>query len=604
MEAGGRGVGRLPTRSETPRDYQWRLEDLFASDAEWETEYDSLRKSLLQAEEYRGQLGTSAQKLLDALRWQDAVDERLGRVYAYARMRKDEDTTNTRYQELSSRAQTLAIQASSAFAFMNPEILGIAEDVLQRFLDSSVDLQLYRHTLEDLLRQKPHVLPEAEEQLLAQFSEIAQGPSSIFGMLNDADIVFPNITDEQGQEVQVTKGRYISLVESRDRRVRRDAFQALYSSYIKQRNTLAAILHASVKKDCLYARVRNYNSALEAALDDDNMPISVYDNLIQVIRRNLPLMHRYVALRKRLLGLDELHMYDLFTPLVAELEFKVPFGKAKSMVLEAVDRLGSEYRAIVEKGLASAWIDVYENVGKTSGAYSWGVYGVHPFVLLNWQDTLDNVFTLAHEMGHALHSYFSNQAQPYVYSGYSIFLAEIASTLNENLLTQRLLGELSQRQQRIYLISHHLDQFRTTVYRQTMFAEFEKIIHTKVEAGEPLTADNLSGIYRGLNRDYYGDDIVLDPEIDIEWARIPHFYRSFYVYKYATGFSAATALAKQIREEGEPAIERYLRFLASGSSDYPLALLQAAGVDMSTPEPLDQALGVFAALLDELDALT
>lgn len=603
MEATNMGAGRLPTRAEVSPEYKWRLEDIFPSDSAWEAEYNRTKELLSQVSAFRGRLGTSADQLLAALELQDEVDETLTRVYAYARMRRDEDTTNTRYQELSSRAQTLATQSYSAFSFMNPEILAIPEDVLRGFLDENVGLQLYRQALEDLLRQKPHVLPAEQELLLAQFSDIAQGPSTIFGMLNDADIEFPSIVDENGNEVQVTKGRYIRLVESTDRRVRRDALKALYSSYVKQRNTLAATLHASVKKDCLYARVRHYDSALHAALDGDNMPLSVYDNLIAAIRSNIHLMHRYVALRKRILGLDELHMYDLYTPLVPEIKFRAPYDQAKSTIIEGVQPLGEEYVNVLRQGLESAWIDVCENAGKTAGAYSWGIYGVHPFVLLNWQDTLDNVFTLAHEMGHALHSHFSHREQPYVYSSYSIFLAEIASTLSENLLTQHLLRTLTKDQERMYVINHHLDQFRTTVYRQTMFAEFEKIIHAKVEADEPLTADNLCEIYRNLNRDYYGEEIFLDPEIDMEWARIPHFYRSFYVYKYATGFSAATALTKQIQDEGQPAVDRYLRFLASGSSDYPLNILQTAGVDMSKPDPVNQALSVFESLLDELEAL-
>ncbi len=496
----------------------------------------------------------------------------------------------------------MVTQAYSALAFFNPEILAIPTQTLDAFLEENADLQVYRHVIDDLVRQKPHVLSETEEELLARFTEIAQSPANIFEMINDADIRFGTVTDEDGRQIELTKGRYIRLMESRDRRVRREAFQALYASYIGQRNTLAATLYASVKKDCLYARLRHYDSSLHAALDDDNISVAVYDNLLTSVQNHLDLMHRYVSLRKRMLGVDQLHMYDLYTPLVPEVDMEFSYRQAQEIVKTAMAPLGADYVGILNTAFNSAWIDVYENAGKTSGAYSWGVYGVHPYVLLNFQETLDDVFTLAHEMGHALHSYYSAKRQPFVYASYSIFLAEIASTLNENLVAQHLLQTLQDPQQRLYIVNHILEQFRTTVYRQTMFAEFERMIHSRVEAGEVLTSDSLCAIYRDLNRKYYGDEIVLDPEIDMEWARIPHFYRSFYVYKYATGYSAAMALAKQIREDGSPAVSRYLEFLSGGSSDYPLEILKAAGVDMNTPDPIDQALSVFASLLDQLKA--
>ncbi|HHT27655.1 MAG TPA: oligoendopeptidase F [Firmicutes bacterium] len=602
MDATNENNGRLPKRHELPAEYKWRLEDMFATDAAWEAEFNAIKELLGEVDQYRGNLGKNAETLLRCLQLQDTIYEKLGRVYAYARMRKDEDNTNPLYQELHGRTLTLDVQASSALAFMNPEILAIPGETLEQFMQHP-ELKVYKHALSDLLRQKPHVLPQAEEELLARFSEITQAPAQIFSMLNDADIRFPKITDENGVEIELTKARFTRLMESKDRRVRQDAFQGLYSSYIAQRHTIGATLSSSIRKDCVYAGVRHYNSALESALDADNMPMAVYDNLISAVRSHVPLMSRYVELRKRMLGVDELHMYDLYVPLIPEADIRMSYEEAKETVAEAMAPLGDEYVTQLKRGLNSSWIDVYENEGKTSGAYSWGVYGTHPFVLLNWQDTLDNVFTLAHEMGHAMHSYFSTSAQPFVYYQSSIFLAEIASTLNENLLTQYLLEKLTDKHQKMYLINHHLDQFRGTVYRQTMFAEFEKIIHAKVEAGEPLTADNLSQIYRQLVYDYFGDGIVIDPEIEMEWARIPHFYRPFYVYKYATGYSAATTLCKQINEQGKPAVERYLRFLASGSSDYPLNILKAAGVDMTRPEPVRQALEVFGSLLDELEAM-
>jgi oligoendopeptidase F len=599
----GKGKKRLPKRSEIPDDYKWRLENLFATDELWEEEFNRIKSLLPQTEQYKGRLGENAALLLQALKLEDEINRSVHKVYVYARMRKDEDNTCAQYQALSDRAQTLATQARSALAFINPEILAIPEEKLNAFLSENNELQLYRHAINDLLRQKPHVLSPAEEELLAETADLAQAPANIFSMINNADIKFPTIIDENGDEIEVTKGRYIQLIESKDRRVRHDAFKALYSSYEKQKNTLAATLHSSVKRDCFYARIRKYPSALAAALDEDNIPTEVYTNLIEAVRSHLPLMHRYLALRKQALGLDELHMYDIYTPLVPPAQAKIPYVTAREKVIAGLQPLGADYIAVLEKGLSSAWVDVYENEGKTSGAYSWGTYGSHPYVLLNYQETLDNVFTLAHEMGHALHSYYSNQKQPFVYAGYSIFLAEVASTVNENLLLHHLLQHTEERTQRLYLINHHLESFRTTVFRQTMFAEFEKTIHEAVENGLPLTADYLCGTYLQLNRDYYGKEVVSDPEIAMEWARIPHFYNAFYVYKYATGFSAATAIAMQILNDGSDAVRRYLDFLSAGSSDYPLVLLRRAGVDMSKPEPVQAALRLFAALLTQLEEL-
>lgn len=593
----------IPKRSDISVEYKWRLEDMFATDDDWEAAYTHVQAQLAQTAQCKGQLAKSASTLLSALRLQDSVEQELEKVYVYARMRKDEDNTRSIYQGLSDKAQSLVTQVRSAFAFMNPEILAIPIETLQHFIATEKGLQLYRHALADLLRQKPHVLTPAEEMLIAQISEVAQAPATIFTMINDADMKYPIITDENGNQVEVTKGRYSQLLESKDRRVRQDAFNALYSSYEKQRNTLAATLNASVKNDCTYARIRKYESALHSALDGDNLPLNVYDNLIKAVHDNLHYMHRYVALRQKLLNLPELHMYDIYTPLVPAVEFNIPYTEAQNLVVNAISVLGSEYTTLLKQGLHSAWVDVYENEGKTSGAYSWGAFGIHPYVLLNYQDTLDNAFTLAHELGHSMHTYYSSNNQPYVYAGYTLFLAEVASTLNENLLMHYLLKQTTDRQKRMYLINHQMEGFRTTVYRQTMFAEFEKIIHNTVEQGEPLTADYLCQVYRQLNRDYYGESIVLDTQIDMEWARIPHFYRAFYVYKYATGYSAATALAMQVLQDGAPAVERYLHFLAAGCSDYPLPLLQAAGVDMSTPAPVESALHLFGDLLQELEEL-
>lgn len=592
----------LPLRQELPEEETWRLEDLFPDDGAWEREFREVQERLPEVGAYRGRVLESAETLLAVLRLEDELSLKLERLYAYSHMRKDEDTTNATYQALADRAQALAAQVGSAFAFVVPEILAGDPAAVQRYLSENRDLELYRHKLEEILRRKPHVLSAAEEQLLAQVSEIAQGPGTIFTMIDNADLKLPTVRDEEGREVELTKGRYNRFLESRDRRVRKEAFEALYAAYKERLNTLAATYHASVKKDVFYARVRKYGSSLEAALDEDRVPVEVYTNLIAAVRESLPALHRYLRLRKRVLGLDELHLYDLYVPLVPEVRTEISFEEAKRLVADGLRPLGEEYGRVLQEAFSSRWIDVRENRGKRGGAYSWGAYGTHPYVLLNWHPDMDNVFTLAHEMGHAMHSYFTYRHQPYVYGNYSIFVAEVASTCNEALLLHHLLEKGPEESMRRYLLNHYLEQFRTTVFRQVMFAEFEKMTHEAVEAGRALTAEWLCEQYRRLNEEYYGAEAVIDEQIAWEWARIPHFYTAFYVYKYATGFSAATALARRILEEGEPAVGRYLDFLSAGSSDYPLEVLARAGVDMRSPEPVRRALQVFEKTLEELEA--
>lgn len=518
-------------------------------------------------------------------------------------MRKDENNANPKYQGMKDRAQGLMVRLGEAVSFIQPEILAIDNKMLSDYLNQEPGLGLYKFLLEEIARMKEHTLSAREEEIIAMSGELGEAPKSIFSMLNNADIKFPEIIDEDGDKVPITHGSYINFMESDDRRVRKDAFKGLYHTYGKQRNTLAALLNASVKKDVFYARVHKYPSALEASLYADNVPISVYNNLIETVRSHLDIFYRYVALRKKLLAVPELHMYDIYAPLVKEVKTRVPYEEAVRMVEKGLAPLGETYLSDLRKGLNSHWVDVMENEGKTPGAYSWGAYGTHPYVLLNYQNNLDNVFTLAHEMGHSLHSYYSWQTQPYVYSYYRIFVAEVASTVNETLLTRYLLENAPDEKQKMYLINHYLEEFRGTVFRQTMFAEFEKIIHEKVEKGEPLTTDVLCEIYYGLNKDYYGPDMVVDEEISLEWARIPHFYNAFYVYKYATGFSAASALAQSILEEGQPAVDRYMEFLKSGGSDYPINLLKKAGVDMNEPKPVIQALKVFEEMLKEMEKI-
>ncbi|MFO7265789.1 MAG: oligoendopeptidase F [Limnochordales bacterium] len=590
-------------RSEIPEKYRWRLEDIYATDEAWEADFRAVQSVLPRFESYKGRLGESPATLAECLNLRFETEERFMRLLVYAYTRRDEDSTNPKYQAIHDRAQRLGIQLSTAVSFIEPELLQLPQERLEQYM-AAEELKLYRHYLDDLLRHKPHTLSPQEEAILAAAGELALAPSNVFGMFNDADLKFPFIKDEQGREVEVTHGRYLRLMESRDRRVRHDAFKALHGTYYKWRNTIAATYAASVRKDVFYAKIRKFESSLHAALHEDNVPVEVYTNLIDAVHSRLDLLHRYVRLRKKLLGVDELHMYDLYVPLVPEVEFNIPYEEAAEKMLAGLAPLGEEYVRVVRHGLENRWVDVYENEGKRSGAYSTSAYGVHPYILMNYENNLDNLFTLAHEFGHAMHSYLADGTQPYVYSQPTIFVAEVASTLNENLLFHYLIKTTESPEQRRYLINNFLDTIRGTVFRQVKFAEFEKLTHERVESGEALTADWMSEQYYNLVKQYYGPDIVADEEIAIEWARIPHFYRAFYVYKYATGFAAATALANAILKEGEPAVQRYLEMLRRGGSDYPLNLLKDAGVDMTTPEPILQVMNVFEELLNELEALS
>jgi len=518
-------------------------------------------------------------------------------------MRRDEDNRNPFYQALTDRAGALAVKVSSAASFVVPELLAMPEGRLKEFRVMSEKMDLYNHALEDILRKKEHILSSVEEKLLAEVGELAEAPGAIFSMANNADLKFPSIVDESGHSVELTKGNYIQFMENHDQGIRKTAFETLYHTYEKQKNTWAATLNSSIKSDVFFAKARKYPSAIEASLDDDRVPLKVYDSLIDTVHEFLPQMHRYVQLRKKALKLNELHMYDIYVPIVPETTMAITYEEAKNMLIDGLKPLGQDYLKILEEGFQKKWIDVYENEGKTSGAYSWGTYRSHPYVLLNHQDTLDSMFTLAHEMGHSLHTFFSNREQPHLYAGYKIFVAEVASTLNEALVMEHLLEITKDAKTLAYLINHYLEQFRGTIFRQTMFAEFERKTHSVVEEGGALTADALSEIYRDLNAIYYGSEVILDPEIALEWARIPHFYNAFYVYKYATGFSAATAFARAILDEGEPAVARYLEFLSGGSSDYPIELLRKAGVDMETPVPVRNALQVFTGLVERLEIL-
>lgn len=595
---------RIKRREEIDDCYKWKLEDIYENEQLWEQDFTALQQMIPEIEKYQGRLGASSAELLQALKLSEQIERKTEKLYVYAKMRRDENNAEPRYQTLFDRIENLAVQVGSASSYIVPEITSISEEKLKAFMDEMGELKVYQHFFQELIRRRQHVLSQEEERLLAMSSDLSVAPGNIFSMLNNADIKFPVIKDEDGKEIELTKGRYGRFMESQDRRVRKEAFEGLYGTYSRLKNTLAATLSSAVKKDVFYARCRKYAGALEAALDQDNVPPQVYHQLIETVHNNLPHMYQYLEIRKKLLGLDELHMYDIYVPMVKDYKMEISFEEAKKTVVKALQPLGSEYLDKLQEGMESGWIDVYENEGKTSGAYSWGAYDTHPYVLLNYDNKLDDMFTLAHEMGHALHSYYSHQAQPHVYSQYSIFVAEVASTVNESLLIDYLLAQSERKEEKMYLLNHYLEQFRGTVYRQTMFAEFEKIIHEMVEQGAPLTPDSLNRIYRELNELYYGPDVVIDKEIEYEWARIPHFYSGFYVYKYATGFSAATALKQKILNEGQPAVERYLEFLKGGGSNYPIELLKKAGVDLTSPLPVQEALQYFGRLVEEMGEIS
>lgn len=580
---------------------QWRLEDIYASQDEWDKDYKEVKQDIEEIKKFKGKLADKS-SLKACFELEDELSIKLEKLYAYSHMKHHQDTGVGQYQALSDKAKRLSVEAGEASSFMTPEILSLPEETLKGWINDP-ELEIYRRTLEEMLRQKPHVLNQSEEAIMAQVGNISQAPGTIFGMLNNADLRFPKVKDANGEEKELTHGNYIQFLESPQREVREDAFHKMYETYKKQKNTLAATLNANINKNIFYSKVRKYPSALEMSLQHDNIPQDVYTNLIDTIHQALPLLHRYMKLRQELLQVDELHMFDLFAPLVDEADMEIDYEEAKQTVKQSLQPLGANYLQILQEGYDNGWIDVYENEGKRSGAYSWGAYSVHPYVLLNHKDNLNSMFTLTHEMGHAIHSYLSDQQLPYRNAQYTIFLAEVASTLNEALLMDHLLHNTKDAKQKLYLLTYYADQFRTTVFRQTMFAEFEKIVHERTEAGESLTPDDFSNIYYDLNRKYHGKGMNVDQEIEIEWARIPHFYSSFYVYKYATGFSAATSFAKQIIDEGEPAVERYLGFLKSGGSDFSIEILKKAGVDMSSPEPIQQAMSVFEDVLKQMEEL-
>lgn len=593
----------LPKRSEVKEEYTWNLSDMYASKEAWEQDLAEINAVTAEIEKREGTVAASAENLLFVLEQMAKAEQKLELAFNYAERLYDQDQNNSEHQAMSQKMFALYTNYSSRTAFVVPEILAADMTMLEEYIKENGELELYRKQIEEIQRRKAHSLSTELEKMAAMTGEMAQTPSQVFSVLANADLRFPEIEDENGEKFRLTNGNFVPTEESADRRVRKDAFEAYYSVFKQFANTLAGLYSGQLKQQIFYAKARKYASTLEAAVDANNVPAKVYHNLIDTVNKNLDKMHRYVSIRKKCLGVDELHMYDIYTPMIADAARKIPFEEAKETVLKALAPLGEEYVAKVREGFENRWIDVYENEGKRSGAYSAGAFGVHPYVLLNHNDTLDNMFTLAHEMGHAMHSYYSNENQPYIYSQYKIFVAEVASTCNEVLLMQYLLSNTTDKKERAYLLNHYLDSFKGTLYRQTMFAEFEMQTNRMAEEGESITSDGLSKLYHELNQKYYGPDMVSDPQIAYEWARIPHFYYNFYVYQYATGFSAAVALATGILNEGAPAVERYKKFLSGGCSQSPVELLKIAGVNMEEPKAVQDALDVFGKVLDEMETL-
>ncbi len=593
----------LLKRSEVKVEDTWDLSALFASIEEWEATLAEIEKLTEEVAAMEHHVADSAKQLCTLLDKDCETDLKLSLCFSYASRLFDQDQSNTKHQAMSAKVMSIYAKYAAKTAFIKPEILEISAETLESFYKELPELELYRKAIDEIVRIKPHSLSAEMEKLVALTSEMSEGPSDTYSIFNNADIKFPETTDENGETVRLTHGRFIALLESANREVRENAFKKYYSTYEQFLNTIASLYNNQVKQQIFHATTRNYNSTLEAAVDHNNVSPDVYKNLVATINENLDKMHHYVQLRKKCLGVDELHMYDIYTPMIPDMAKEIPFEEAKETVLKALAPLGEDYVAKVREGFENRWIDVYENEGKRSGAYSAGAYGAHPYVLLNYNGTLDNMFTLAHEMGHAMHSYYSNENQPFVYSQYKIFVAEVASTCNEILLMEYLLKNTTDKKERAYLLNHYLDSFKGTVFRQTQFAEFEMRTNAMVEAGENLNAENLCALYLELNQKYYGPDMISDKEISYEWARIPHFYYNFYVYQYATGFTSAVAIAHNILKEGAPAVERYKKFLSGGCSDAPVELLKIAGVNLETPAPIQSALDVMEEILNEMETL-
>ena len=586
-------------RSTIENKFKWTIDEMYPNEESIEKDIQKVKELIEEVKKYKGILADSEENLFKALNISEETSRILQNLYVYTHMKSHEDTRINKNQGNATKTDMLSTELSMATSYMVPEIIAMDSEKLENYLKTE-KLSHYKKYVDDILRLKPHTLNEREEELLAAVADLSGVPENVYDMLSFADLKFPEIEDENGEKVRVTHSNFSLFLKSKDARVRKDAFEAMYGVYGQYKNTFASTLYGGIKSEIFYAKTRKYESALQGSLFQDNVSVNVYNNLIDAVHENLDTLNEYIDLKKKFLGLDKINMYDLYVPLTENFDMEIPYEKAQEIILEALKPLGEEYLENVKKAFAEGWIDVYGNEGKQGGAYSWGSYDSKSYILMSYKDDLNSLFTLIHEMGHSMHSFYSKNNQPYLYSGYKIFVAEVASTLNELLLINYLLKNAKSKEERVYLLNYYLEQFRTTVYRQTMFAEFEKICHGKVEEGEPLTAEDFNNIYYDLNKKYYGESCEVNEEIALEWARIPHFYSNFYVYKYATGFSAASALSKQILEEGESAVSRYKEFLKSGGSEFPLDQLRKAGIDMEKKESVDEALHVFKDLVNHL----
>ncbi len=588
------------SRNEIDAKYKWNIELMYSSKEDIEKDMNKVKVYIEEIKGYKGKLEESKENLYQALNISEKASEILQNLYVYTHMKQHEDTRINENQALATKTDMLSTELSTATSFIVPEIISIENSKLEEFLKDE-KLTFYKKYIDEILREKPYTLSEKEEEILAAVSDLSTIPENAYDMLSFADIQFPEIEDEEGKEVKLTHGNFSKFLKSKNNKVRKDAFEAMYSTYDKYKNTFASMLYGGIKGEIFYSKTRKYESALYASLFKDDISTEVYNNLIKAVDENLDSLNKYINLKKKFLQLDEIHTYDLYVPLTRDFDMKIPYEEAKDIILEALKPLGEEYLTLINKAFEESWIDVYENEGKQGGAYSWGSYTSHPYILMNYKDDLNSLFTLIHELGHSMHSYYSKKNQPYLYSGYKIFVAEVASTLNEILLINYLLEKANSKEERVYLLNYYLEQFRTTVYRQTMFAEFEKLTHESVESGNPLTAKEFTEIYYDLNKKYYGEATIVDEQIGLEWCRIPHFYSNFYVYKYATGFAAASALSTEILKGRKESLEKYIEFLKSGGSDYPLNQLRSAGIDMEKKESVEKALQVFRELVDELE---
>ncbi|CEN85676.1 oligoendopeptidase F [Paeniclostridium sordellii] len=580
--------------------FKWNIDTMYQSNESIKDDIDKVNSIIEELKSYKGKISSSKENLYKVLSNSEKASRILQNLYVYTHMKQHEDTRNNENQARATKAEMLSTELSMATSYIVPEIIAMDENKLKEYLEDE-KLSFYKKYVDEILRDKPHTLTEKEEEILAGVSDLSTVPENVYEMFSFADLKFPEIKGEDGKDIRITHGNYSTFLKSKDSRVRKDAFEAVYSTYEDYKNTFASTLYGGIKSEIFYSKMRNYKSAIESSLFQDDISVDVYYNLISAVDENLDTLNRYVDIRKKYLNIDEMHMYDLYVPITSNFDMKITYEEAQDIILKALKPLGEEYLSIVKRAFNERWIDVYENEGKQGGAYSWGSYDSSPYILMSYKDDLNSLFTLIHELGHSMHSYYSKHSQEYLYSSYKIFVAEVASTLNELLLVNYLLENSSSKEERIYLLNYYLEQFRTTVYRQTMFAEFEKITHERVEAGDPLTAKEFTDIYYDLNKKYYGKSCIVDEEIGLEWARIPHFYSNFYVYKYATGFSAASALSEKILNEGKSAVEKYIEFLKSGGSDYPLNQLRAAGVDMEKKESIEKALDVFKELVEELE---